>query len=764
VLRVTANNESRQLGQANPALTYTITGFINGDTQSVVSGTPTLATTATVESPVGTYPITITAGTLSAANYTFTFVDGTFTVTGGTAQTISFGALANVTYGVAPITLGAAASSGLPVSFAVTSGPAAITGNTLMVTGAGNVTVTATQAGDASYAAAAPVSQTFNSSPAVLTVTANNQSEQFGQPTPALTYTITGFVNGGAQSVVSGTPALATTANAGSTAGTYPITISAGTLSAANYTFTFVGGTVTVTGGGAQAQTITFGTLPNVTYGVAPITLGAAASSGLPVSFAVTSGPATITGSTLTVTGAGSVTVTATQPGSANYAAAAPVSETFNSTPAVLNVTANNLSEQSGMQVPTLTFTITGFVNGDTQSVISGTPELTTTAAAGSTAGTYPITISTGSLSAANYTFTFVDGALTVSELTGNTYSTSFPSPPTPENPICESAAGGCNWTVGSAAGGSLWGDVQTAHGQAMGVSEPTQFGDPTALLNGTWGANQSAEATVVITDTSVQSGNCCHEVEVRLRMTISANNISGYEAYCSIMTSFPYCHIARWNGPNGSYCNIENNEPILNLNNGDVLEATASGTNPVIINLYVNGVLQATSSDSGQATGDCPGGAGGPFTSGNPGVGFYDTADSNWGAFGFSSFFATANDSSQSSSLVRSKQTFRLVAAERATPSLTFVRTPSARFSLSNIVFGSEQLGDSSTGSFARISHNTSNRRSSQSSPLRTPRPEILPAQIHPAALSLNVTERVGSDAEISPKVTDSEWLTRPD
>ena len=65
---------------------------------------------------------------------------------------------------------------------------------------------------------------------------------------------------------------------------------------------------------GTTAQTITFGALPGVTDGVAPITLTATASSGLPVSYAVT-GPATVSGSTLTVTGAGSVTVTASQAG-----------------------------------------------------------------------------------------------------------------------------------------------------------------------------------------------------------------------------------------------------------------------------------------------------------------------------------------------------------------------------------------------------------------------------------------------------------------
>jgi uncharacterized repeat protein (TIGR03803 family) len=86
VLTVTANNLSKQQGQANPTLTYAITRFKYTDTQAnSTTGAPTLSTTATQSSPAGTYPITVTQGTLAAANYTFNFVNGTLTV-GATTQ------------------------------------------------------------------------------------------------------------------------------------------------------------------------------------------------------------------------------------------------------------------------------------------------------------------------------------------------------------------------------------------------------------------------------------------------------------------------------------------------------------------------------------------------------------------------------------------------------------------------------------------------------------------------------------------------------
>src|SRR5262249_8750587 len=71
---------SRLYGDPNPPLTYTITGFVNGDTISVVSGTADCSTTAIVTGPVGTYPITCTVGTLAAENYVFAFANGTLTV------------------------------------------------------------------------------------------------------------------------------------------------------------------------------------------------------------------------------------------------------------------------------------------------------------------------------------------------------------------------------------------------------------------------------------------------------------------------------------------------------------------------------------------------------------------------------------------------------------------------------------------------------------------------------------------------------------
>lgn len=225
-------------------------------------------------------------------------------------------------------------------------------------------------------------------------------------------------------------------------------------------------------------------------------------------------------------------------------------------------------------------------------------------------------------------------------------YSTTFPKA---EDPLSENGI----WIVGHASGarpwiGSglsfmphyLWGNVETSPGLAYGTDEPTDFGDPTAIVAGSWGAEQTVTAKVRIAKTP--RGPCCEEVELRLRTTISNYSITGYEAYCSVSPQYPYCHIARWNGPNGSWWNFETGSSPIYAKDGDVLSATVTGANPTLVTLFRNGKFVLNAVDTGAAGGGF--GAYGPWTSGNPGIGFYNTQDNDWKDFGFSYFAATDN------------------------------------------------------------------------------------------------------------------------
>ncbi len=78
-LIVTADNQTRPYGENNPPLTFSYNGFVYNETVSAITP-PTIATTATLNSMPGSYPITLSGG--AAANYNLIFVNSTLTVTG----------------------------------------------------------------------------------------------------------------------------------------------------------------------------------------------------------------------------------------------------------------------------------------------------------------------------------------------------------------------------------------------------------------------------------------------------------------------------------------------------------------------------------------------------------------------------------------------------------------------------------------------------------------------------------------------------------
>jgi hypothetical protein len=270
--------------------------------------TPSLALSNVQTTDAGSYTV---VATNSAGSATAT---ATLTVN-QLAQTITFGPLPAVSYTTAPIALTAAASSALPVGFAVTTGPATITGNSLTLTGVGNVTVSASQAGNETYAAATPVAQSFAVNPATAAVTFGN-----------LSFTYDGTAKGTTVTTVPASLPVTLTYDGGpaspTNAGSYAVV---GTVTAPNYQGSATGTLVI-----AKAdQTIAFAGPASQPFGPASLPLNATASSGLPVSFAVLSGPAGLNGNSLSLTGAGLVTVSASQGGDTNFNAAPAVSASF---------------------------------------------------------------------------------------------------------------------------------------------------------------------------------------------------------------------------------------------------------------------------------------------------------------------------------------------------------------------------------------------------------------------------------------------------
>ncbi|PLX85212.1 MAG: hypothetical protein C0618_10910, partial [Desulfuromonas sp.] len=81
-LTFAADDKSKTYGDANPTLTYTISGLLPGDEESdVFGGAPSLSTTASASSNAGDYVITVAEGSLTnLKDYLFSYVSGTLSV------------------------------------------------------------------------------------------------------------------------------------------------------------------------------------------------------------------------------------------------------------------------------------------------------------------------------------------------------------------------------------------------------------------------------------------------------------------------------------------------------------------------------------------------------------------------------------------------------------------------------------------------------------------------------------------------------------
>jgi Divergent InlB B-repeat domain len=157
-------------------------------TFSIVSGPATISGSTVTITGVGT--VTVRASQAGNANYNpAPDVDQSFTVAKAN-QTISFGSLTGKTYGDPAFSVAATASSGLGVSFSILSGPATISGNTVTITGAGTVTVRASQAGNANFNAAPNVDQSFTVAKANQTIAFSPlSSKALGEPAFAVNAT-----------------------------------------------------------------------------------------------------------------------------------------------------------------------------------------------------------------------------------------------------------------------------------------------------------------------------------------------------------------------------------------------------------------------------------------------------------------------------------------------------------------------------------------------------------------------------------------------
>jgi hypothetical protein len=180
------------------------------------------------------------------------------------------------------------------------------------------------------------------------------------------------------------------------------------------------------------------------------------------------------------------------------------------------------------------------------------------------------------------------------------------------------------------------WFNVRTDGTHAHGTTTTGQYTDPMAILKGSWAADQTTQATVFSQN---QGETYNQEVELRLRNTISAHAVYGYEVcFRCLKTGAAYCAIGLWNGIPANVTTILTYYGAqYGVQNGDVVKATIVGN---VITGYINGVEVISIVDNTYATG-------------NPGLAFnYGCADT-YDDFGFTDFLAYEGDEAPSTESV---------------------------------------------------------------------------------------------------------------
>jgi hypothetical protein len=315
---------------------------------------------------------------------------------------LTWNAPAAITYGTAlsGTQLNAVESASLAGTFAYT--PAAAT---VLNAGAGQTLSVLFTPTDTTNYNTATTTTTITVTKLPINVTANDAGRAFGVANPTFTSVFGTFVSpdtAGSLGLTAPTPT--TTATASSPIGTYPITVDVTGLTATNYSFVAVNGTLTVTAFSATAS----------------ISGNAAVYDGTAHSVTVTTNPpglataVTYNGSSTPPTAAGTyaVNVTITD---ANYDGSA--SGTLTISPAALSVSADNASRPFGTANSTFTGNITGVASTDTITATYASSADGTTAIGvygpSSPQAITPTLVDPGS-KLANYTVTSTNGTLTI--------------------------------------------------------------------------------------------------------------------------------------------------------------------------------------------------------------------------------------------------------------------------------------------------------------------------------------------------------------
>ena len=411
-VKVTANDNGKVFGGAEPTLTASVSGTLGSD------GVDYTISRAAGES-VGTYAIT-PSGDAEQGNYHVEYEPGTFTITPapeGIALTAT-GYTGTYDGQRHPVSASAVAADGTPCTIEYSTDGGAtwstiVPGITNVIRNADNSVGSQTvlvRATNPSFSPSEIREVTLRVNPAPVVITADNKIKDYGSADPALTATVSGTLNGDVLSYT-------ITRDPGEQPGSYPIR-PAGAREQGNYSVTFVPGSLTVS---ALTMNLTAIGYTGVYDGaVHSVTANVNVPDAI-IEYSVNGGAWTTTPPGRLNFGTDTVTVRATRPG---YTTVEQTVQ-LNVTRSPVTVVVNNATKVIGTADPAFTYTVTGTIGNDTVAFTIGR-------AAGEAVGTYPITAN-GQAIQGNYIVTYVPGTLTITAAAGG--GVNPPGPPNPDNP-----------------------------------------------------------------------------------------------------------------------------------------------------------------------------------------------------------------------------------------------------------------------------------------------------------------------------------------
>ncbi|EOT7808450.1 two-partner secretion system adhesin CdrA [Pseudomonas aeruginosa] len=473
LLNVIADAKTKVYGDADPSLTYQVSGLKNGDTAGAVLNGGSLSRVAGEN--VGVYGINQGGLALNSGNYDLSYQGNNLTITKALLNVIADGktkvygdADPSLTYQVSGLKNGDTAG-------------AVLNGGSLSRVAGENVGVYGINQGDlALNSGNYDLSYQGNNltiTKALLNVIADGKTKVYGDADPSLTYQVSGLKNGDTAGAVLNGGSLSRVA--GENVGVYGINQGGLALNSGNYDLSYQGNNLTITKALlnviADGKTKVYGDAdPSLTYQVSGLKNGDTAG-------------AVLNGGSLSRVAGENVGVYGINQGglglvSGNYDLAYQ-GNNLTITKALLNVIADGKTKVYGDADPSLTYQVSGLKNGDSAgSILTGGLNRD----AGENVGVYGINQGGLVLTSGNYDLAYQGNDLTITKALLNVFADAKSKQVGTADPALTYQVSGLK--NGDSAGQVLAGGLGRVGGEAVGQYDILQGG--LALTSGNYQLN----------------------------------------------------------------------------------------------------------------------------------------------------------------------------------------------------------------------------------------------------------------------------------